>query len=52
MEVMSDGRCYAFCRNTYREDNEMKKTAIIYASKHHGSTYKLAAAIAEKYDIV
>ena len=30
----------------------MKKTAIIYASKHHGSTRKLVEAIAAKFDIV
>ena len=29
----------------------MSRTAIIYASKHHGSTYKLIKAISEKYDI-
>ena len=29
----------------------MSRTAIIYASKHHGSTYKLVKAISEKYDI-
>ena len=29
----------------------MKKAAIIYASKHHGNTYKLVKAISEKYDI-
>ena len=30
----------------------MEKTAIIYASTHHGNTRKLVEAIAEKYDIV
>ena len=29
----------------------MSRTAIIYASKHHGNTYKLIKAISEKYDI-
>ena len=29
----------------------MSRTAIIYASKHHGNTYKLVKAISEKYDI-
>ena len=29
----------------------MKKTILIYASKHHGNTYKLAKAISEKYEI-
>ena len=29
----------------------MSKTAIIYASKHHGNTYKLVKAISNKYDI-
>ena len=29
----------------------MKKTAIIYASRHHGNTEKLVAAIAERYEI-
>ena len=29
----------------------MSRTAIIYASKHHGSTYKLVKAISGKYDI-
>ena len=29
----------------------MSRTAIVYASKHHGSTYKLVKAISEKYDI-
>lgn len=29
----------------------MKKTAIIYASKHHGNTYKLVEAISEKYHV-
>ena len=29
----------------------MNKTAIIYASKHHGSTYKLVKTISEKYAI-
>lgn len=29
----------------------MKKTVIIYASTHHGNTYKLVKAIAEKYEI-
>ena len=29
----------------------MKKTVIIYASTHHGSTFKLVEAIADKYDI-
>ena len=29
----------------------MSRTAIIYASKHHGSTQKLVKAISEKYDI-
>ena len=26
----------------------MKKAILIYASKHHGNTYKLAKAISEK----
>ena len=29
----------------------MEKTVIIYASKHHGNTYKLVKAIAEKYQV-
>ena len=29
----------------------MKKTILIYASKHHGNTYKLAKAISDKYEI-
>ena len=29
----------------------MKKTVIIYASTHHGNTYQLVKAIAEKYQI-
>ena len=29
----------------------MNKTAIIYASTHHGNTRKLVEAIADKYDI-
>ena len=29
----------------------MKKSILIYASKHHGNTYKLVNAISEKYDI-
>ena len=29
----------------------MSRTAIIYASKHQGNTYKLVKAISEKYDI-
>ena len=29
----------------------MSKTAIIYASKHHGNTYKLVKAISNNYDI-
>lgn len=28
----------------------MEKTVIIYASTHHGNTFKLVKAIAEKYD--
>lgn len=28
-----------------------KKTIIIYASKHHGNTYKLVKAIADKYEV-
>ena len=28
-----------------------KKTVIIYSSTHHGNTYKLVKAIADKYDI-
>lgn len=28
-----------------------KKTIIIYASKHHGNTYKLVKAISDKYEI-
>lgn len=28
-----------------------KKTIIVYASKHHGNTYKLVKAIAEKYKV-
>ncbi len=30
----------------------MSKTVIIYASKHHGNTFKLVEAIAEKHAIV
>lgn len=29
----------------------MKKTAIIYASKHHGNTFKLVEAISQKYNV-
>ena len=29
----------------------MEKAAIIYASTHHGSTKKLAEAIADRYDV-
>jgi len=29
----------------------MCKTVIVYASKHHGNTYKLAEAISKKYQI-
>ena len=29
----------------------IKKTIIIYASKHHGNTYKLVKAISDKYEI-
>jgi len=29
----------------------MKKTAIVYASMHHGNTRKLVEAIAEEYDV-
>lgn len=29
----------------------MKKSVIVYASKHHGNTYKLAKAISDKYEI-
>lgn len=29
----------------------MKKTVVVYASKHHGNTYKLAKAISDKYEI-
>ena len=29
----------------------MKKSILIYASKHHGNTYKLVNAISEEYDI-
>ena len=29
----------------------MKRTAIVYASTHHGSTRKLVESIAEKYEI-
>ena len=28
-----------------------KKTIIVYASKHHGNTYKLVKAISDKYEI-
>ena len=30
----------------------MSKAVIIYASKHHGNTYRLVQAIAERHDIV
>ena len=30
----------------------MKKTVIVYASKHHGNTYKLIKAISDKYAVV
>ena len=30
----------------------MDRTAIIYASKHHGNTCRLVQAISEKYDVV
>ena len=33
------------------EDNTMEKAVIIYASTHHGSTRKLAEAIANRYDV-
>ena len=29
----------------------MKKTVIVYASKHHGNTFKLIKAISDKYEI-
>ena len=29
----------------------MQKTAIIYASTHHGNTYKLVKAISDKYSV-
>ena len=29
----------------------MKKTVIVYASKHHGNTYKLVKAISDNYEI-
>ena len=29
----------------------MRKTAIVYVSRHHGNTFKLVNAIAERYDI-
>ena len=29
----------------------MKKTVIVYASKHHGNTFKLVKAICDKYGI-
>ena len=29
----------------------MKKAVIVYASKHHGNTYKLAKAISDKYEV-
>ncbi len=29
----------------------MKKTVIVYASKHHGNTFKLVKAICDKYEI-
>ena len=29
----------------------MKKTVIVYASKHHGNTYKLVKAISDRYEI-
>ena len=29
----------------------MKKTAIVYASRHHGNTKKLVEAIAERYEV-
>lgn len=28
-----------------------KKTVIVYASTHHGNTYKLVKAIADRYDV-
>ena len=28
----------------------MNKTAIIYASKHHGSTYKLVKTISDRFE--
>lgn len=30
----------------------MSKVAIIYASKHHGNTYRLVQAISERHDVV
>ena len=29
----------------------MEKTVIVYASKHHGNTYKLVKAISDKYPV-
>ena len=29
----------------------MKKAVIVYASKHHGNTYKLAKTISDKYEV-
>ena len=29
----------------------MKRTAIVYVSKHHGNTYKLVKAISDKYEV-
>ena len=29
----------------------MKRAVIVYASKHHGNTYKLAKAISDKYEV-
>ena len=34
-----------------RKERFMKKTAIVYASTHHGNTKKLLDAIAAKYDV-
>ena len=36
---------------TDMEGNIMAKAVIIYASTHHGNTYKLVQAIADKHDI-
>ena len=41
-----------FIQNRNREVEIMSKAAIVYASKHHGNTFRLVLAIVERYDVV